>query len=144
MGIVGGGSTEFVGVAETTFVSITGAGFVGTTGAGLGGGGTGGQLVSTVVPMMISGSPTGGLTSGAGGGGFVGSGGATGGGFVGVGGAGGAGGGGNSGMLTMPGGKFIVQPAYWPNCVRKTRTNGWRVFFCSACRCLKTWLMPAS
>jgi hypothetical protein len=60
----------------------------------------GGQLVPTFVPMMISGGPTGGLTTGAGGGGLGGA---------------GLGRGGNSGTLTMPGGKFNVQPAYWPN-----------------------------
>jgi hypothetical protein len=117
------GATRLVGMVGTMFVGVTGVTFVGVTGAGFvrsGGAGGGGQLVSTFVPMMISGGLLGGLTTGAGGGVFVGA---------------GAGGGGNSGKVTMPGGKFTVQPTYWPSCVRNTRTNGCRVRFCSACRC---------
>jgi hypothetical protein len=103
----GGGATGFVDAttlvagAGTTFVGVTGEEFAGGRGEGSD---AGGQLVCTFVPMMTSGGPVGGLMTGAGGG-------SSGGVLTGAGGAGGAGGCGNSGMFTMPGGKFIVQPA---------------------------------
>lgn len=96
--------------AAIVFVGGAGVGLAGIAGTGLA---VGDEPVSTFVPTIMSGGAVGGGDGG--GAGFCG---------AAAGDAGGGGSGGKSGSLTMPGGKFIVQPTYWPSCERNTMTSG--------------------